>query len=87
MSWATFGGSEFFIPAGIQIDARCPLSRSITEWYPEWRGSWGREGYLCSALPSAGRLSQNSRVFSPLSYFLAITTKSLPVEKSNYHII
>uniref|UniRef100_A0A2I2ZTJ5 Regulatory factor X4 n=1 Tax=Gorilla gorilla gorilla TaxID=9595 RepID=A0A2I2ZTJ5_GORGO len=33
MNWAAFGGSEFFIPEGIQIDSRCPLSRNITEWY------------------------------------------------------
>uniref|UniRef100_A0A2K6UDR9 Regulatory factor X4 n=1 Tax=Saimiri boliviensis boliviensis TaxID=39432 RepID=A0A2K6UDR9_SAIBB len=33
MNWAAFGGSEFFIPEGIQIDSRCPLSSSITEWY------------------------------------------------------
>ena len=38
MNWAAFGGSEFFVPGGIQIEARCPLSRSSTEWYQEWRG-------------------------------------------------
>ncbi|PNJ83030.1 RFX4 isoform 8 [Pongo abelii] len=31
MNWAAFGGSEFFIPEGIHIDSRCPLSRNITE--------------------------------------------------------
>lgn len=84
MNWPAFGGSEFFIPAGIQIEAGCPLSRSITEWYPEWRGLWGvGEGYLFAQLSPPREGSPRTHSVFSFGYFLAITTKSLPVEKSS----
>lgn len=61
MNWAAFGGPEFFIPGGIQIEARCPLSRNITEWYQD-KGGQG-EGRLCVliSLPhEASPLTQNA---------------------------
>lgn len=61
MNWAAFGGPEFFIPGGIQIEARCPLSRNITEWYQE-QGGQG-EGRLCVliSLPrEASPITQNA---------------------------
>lgn len=47
MNWATFGGSEFFVPGAVQIDTRyplAPLSSNITEWYQTQEGRrWGAQ--------------------------------------------
>lgn len=63
MNWATFGGSEFFVPGGVQIDTRCPLSplsSNITEWYQAQEEGGG--GVLRAPLPrrAAGRLLSTS---------------------------
>lgn len=72
MNWAAFGGPEFFIPGGMQMEASCPLSRNFTEWYQQ-EGGCEREGYTHPSLPPREHLSQNSEMLPCTHRHVSVT--------------
>lgn len=63
MNWAPLGGPGYLIPGGIQIEARCPLSRNMTEWYLEERGLGEGLRVLVSPPCDAWAITQNAFSF------------------------